>query len=70
MSNAGAPLSGEGYCYIDTGGHISAQGKGDFFTMPHPAIHLSSPTAELHHEKQDEERDWRSLWERESSPTQ
>ena len=68
-TNAGAPLSGEGYCYIDIGGHLAAQGKGDFFTTPHPAIHLSSPTAQLHHEKQDEERDWRSLWERESSLT-
>jgi sulfide:quinone oxidoreductase len=61
------PLSGEGYCYIDTGDHVSAQGKGDFFTLPHPAIHLSSPSVQLHHDKQDEERDWRALWEQEAS---
>lgn len=60
-------LSGEGYCYIDTGGHVSAQGKGDFFAMPHPAIHVSSPSVALHQDKQDEERDWRAIWEPEAS---
>jgi sulfide:quinone oxidoreductase len=64
------PMSGEGYCYIDTGGHVSAQGKGDFFTLPHPAIHLSSPSVQLHHDKQDEERDWRALWEQGASYAQ
>lgn len=57
------PLSGEGYCFIDTGSHTSAQGKGDFFSLPHPAIHLTAPSAELHHDKQQEEEDWRALWE-------
>jgi sulfide:quinone oxidoreductase len=57
------PLSGEGYCYIDTGSHTSAQGKGDFFGLPHPAIHLTAPSVELHHDKQQEEQDWRALWE-------
>jgi sulfide:quinone oxidoreductase len=56
-------LSGEGYCYIDTGSGASALGKGDFFTLPHPAIHLSRPSEQLHHDKQDEERDWRAIWE-------
>jgi sulfide:quinone oxidoreductase len=56
-------LSGEGYCYIDTGSGASALGKGDFFTLPHPAIHLSRPSEELHHDKQNEERDWRAIWE-------
>jgi sulfide:quinone oxidoreductase len=56
-------LSGEGYCYIDTGSGQSAQGKGDFFTLPHPAIHLSPPSQELHQDKQNEERDWRATWE-------
>lgn len=56
-------LSGEGYCYIDTGAHMSALGKGDFFTLPHPAIHLTPPSAELHHAKQDEESSWRAIWE-------
>jgi sulfide:quinone oxidoreductase len=56
-------LSGEGYCYIDTGSGQSAQGKGDFFTLPHPAIHLSPPSQELHQDKQNEERDWRAIWE-------
>ncbi|OPX13190.1 NAD(P)/FAD-dependent oxidoreductase [Mycobacterium sp. AT1] len=60
------PLSGEGYCFIDTGSHTSAQGKGDFFGLPHPAIHLTAPSAELHHDKQQEEDDWRALWEAES----
>ncbi len=60
-------LSGEGYCYIDTGSHASAQGKGDFFTLPHPAIHLTAPSVELHHDKQQEEQDWRTLWEHEGS---
>ncbi|SOX54543.1 NAD(P)/FAD-dependent oxidoreductase [Mycobacterium ahvazicum] len=65
----GAPLSGQGYCYIDTGRGTSAQGKGDFFTLPHPAIHLSPPSAALHHEKQDEEREWRAVWEHGTAPT-
>src|ERR1700744_4087304 len=56
-------LSGEGYCYIDTGAHASARGKGDFFTLPHPEIHLTPPSSELHHEKKQEEQDWRALWE-------
>ena len=57
------PISGEGYCFIDTGSHISAQGKGDFFGLPHPAIHLTAPSAQLHHDKEREEHDWRTLWE-------
>jgi sulfide:quinone oxidoreductase len=56
-------LSGEGYCYVDTGSGESALGQGNFFTMPHPAIHLSAPSGKLHHDKQDEERDWRATWE-------
>jgi sulfide:quinone oxidoreductase len=56
-------LSGEGYCYIDTGSGASALGKGDFFTLPHPAIRLSRPSEALHHDKQNEERDWRAIWE-------
>ena len=63
---AGA-LSGEGYCYIDTGAHTSARGKGDFFTLPHPEIHLTPPSSKLHLEKKDEELDWRALWERKAS---
>lgn len=63
QTRASASLSGEGYCYIDTGGGASAQGKGDFFTLPHPAIHLTAPSAALHQDKQDEERDWRAIWE-------
>ncbi|BBY20102.1 hypothetical protein MSTO_03070 [Mycobacterium stomatepiae] len=59
----GTPLSGQGYCYIDTGRGTSAQGKGDFFTLPHPAIHLSEPSEALHHEKRGEEREWRTIWE-------
>ncbi len=59
-----ARLSGKGYCYIDTGGGASAQGSGDFFSLPHPVIHLTAPSAELHHDKQEEERNWRARWER------
>lgn len=67
LTNNTGILSGEGYCYIDTGAHTSAQGKGDFFTLPHPAIHLTAPSNELHHDKQQEEQDWRRLWEHQSS---
>ncbi|KLO33307.1 dehydrogenase [Mycobacterium nebraskense] len=56
-------LSGRGYCYVDTGTHTSALGEGDFFTLPHPAIHLTAPSEELHHAKQHEEQDWRAQWE-------
>jgi sulfide:quinone oxidoreductase len=56
-------LSGRGHCYIDTGNGQSALGQGDFFTTPHPAIHLSPPSQTLHHDKQDEEHDWRATWE-------
>lgn len=56
-------LSGEGYCYVDTGSGKSAVGRGNFFTMPHPDIHLSRPSHELHHDKRREEHDWRMRWE-------
>lgn len=63
ITDVSAPLSGEGYCYIDTGAGASAQGKGDFFTLPHPAIHLTAPSIELHRDKEAEEQDWRAIWE-------
>ncbi len=69
MTDHTGALSGEGYCYIDIGAHSSAQGKGDFFTLPQPAIHLSAPSVELHHDKQQEEHDWRALWEHPTSAT-
>jgi len=56
-------ISGEGYCFVDAGSHTSAQGKGDFFGLPHPAIHLTPPSVQLHRDKQQEEDDWRALWE-------
>jgi sulfide:quinone oxidoreductase len=67
ITDTDTALSGEGYCYLDTGGGASALGKGNFFTLPHPAIHLSPPSEQLHHDKQDEERDWRAIWEHEPS---
>ncbi|EFV13907.1 NAD(P)/FAD-dependent oxidoreductase [Segniliparus rugosus] len=56
-------LSGLGYCYIDTGSHHSARGKGDFFALPHPGVILDEPSEELHNDKLEEERAWRALWE-------
>lgn len=67
LTDNDTPLSGQGYCYVDTGAGRSALGQGDFFTMPHPAIHLSPPSETLHHDKQDEERDWRASWELETT---
>ena len=67
LTGSDTALSGQGYCYVDTGAGHSALGQGDFFTMPHPAIHLSAPSETLHHDKQDEERDWRATWEHEPS---
>lgn len=64
----GAAMSGEGYCYIDVGGHVSAQGKGNFFATPHPTIHLTEPSELLHCDKQTEENEWRALWERAAVP--
>ncbi|GLB98034.1 NAD(P)/FAD-dependent oxidoreductase [Mycobacterium kiyosense] len=66
-TNHANSLSGEGYCYIDTGAHTSALGKGDFFSLPHPAIHLTAPSSELHQDKQQEEDDWRTLWGHQAS---
>ncbi len=63
LTDSNIALSGQGYCYVDTGRGHSALGRGDFFTMPHPAIHLSPPSEALHHDKQHEERDWRATWE-------
>ena len=57
-------LSGQGYCYLDTGAGASSRGAGDFFAEP-PEIHLSSPSAELNRQKSDEEHQWRALWETE-----
>jgi len=62
-SDRSAVLSGVGYCYLDTGQHRSAQGKGDFFSLPHPAITLTEPSEGQHHAKQDEESQWRDMWE-------
>ncbi|WP_078313004.1 MULTISPECIES: FAD/NAD(P)-binding oxidoreductase [unclassified Mycobacterium] len=62
-SDRTAELSGLGYCYLDTGQHRSAQGKGDFFSLPHPAITLTEPSTDQHHDKQDEEAEWRDMWE-------
>jgi sulfide:quinone oxidoreductase len=62
-------LSGRGYCFIDTGAHTSAQGAGDFFALPHPAIHLTPPSKQLHQDKQKEEHDWRDLWDHPASAT-
>jgi sulfide:quinone oxidoreductase len=62
-TDANTALSGQGYCYVDTGSGQSALGQGDFFTLPHPAIHLSQPSETLHHDKQHEELDWRATWE-------
>ena len=67
LTDSNTALSGQGYCYVDTGEGYSALGQGDFFTMPHPAIHLSPPSETLHHDKQHEERDWRATWELEPS---
>ncbi|ALR13658.1 dehydrogenase [Mycobacteroides saopaulense] len=63
MSAETAVLSGLGYCYLDTGQHRAAQGKGDFFTLPHPAITLTEPSAGQHRDKQEEESQWRGIWE-------
>ncbi|OBK40278.1 dehydrogenase [Mycobacterium sp. 1245111.1] len=63
ITDTDTPLSGEGYCYLDTGSGTSALGKGNFFALPHPAIHLSPPSEQLHHDKQNEERNWRACWE-------
>lgn len=68
VTDANDSLSGQGYCYIDVGGGNSAQGKGDFFALPHPAIHLAAPSAQLHGQKRDEERDWRAVWEQTTAP--
>ncbi|SLD24334.1 putative dehydrogenase/reductase [Mycobacteroides abscessus subsp. massiliense] len=62
-SDRKAVLSGLGYCYLDTGQHRAAQGKGDFFTLPHPAITLTEPSVGQHHDKRDEEAQWRGMWE-------
>lgn len=66
-TDAETALSGEGYCYVDTGSGESALGRGNFFTMPHPAIHLSPPSEKLHHDKRNEERDWRATWEHDAA---
>ncbi|CAJ1503002.1 NAD(P)/FAD-dependent oxidoreductase [[Mycobacterium] holstebronense] len=58
-------LSGQGYCYLDTGAGASSLGAGDFFAEP-PEIHLSTPSAELNRQKNDEEQQWRALWETEN----
>lgn len=62
-SDRTAALSGLGYCYLDTGRHRAAQGKGDFFTLPHPEITLTEPSAGQHRDKQEEEAQWRNMWE-------
>lgn len=56
-------LSGRGHCYIDTGSRQSTRGLGDFFAQPHPDIRLNEPSPEMYRSKQQEEQDWRALWE-------
>ncbi|TWS24150.1 NAD(P)/FAD-dependent oxidoreductase [Tsukamurella sputi] len=63
LAESPASLSGQGYCYIDTGAHESARGQGNFFAEPHPDVALTPASQQLHQEKIREELDWRAYWE-------
>jgi hypothetical protein len=63
-SDDGLRFTGEGYCYLETGGQSAARGAGNFYHPDGPQITLSPPSAELHQAKEREEADWINQWSR------
>jgi sulfide:quinone oxidoreductase len=55
-------FTGNGYCYVEVGGGNAAKGEGNFYASPAPVVMLTDPTADLHREKEAEERDWIRQW--------
>jgi sulfide:quinone oxidoreductase len=37
------PFGGIGTCYIETGGQHAVKGEGQFYALPHPVMHATSP---------------------------
>jgi sulfide:quinone oxidoreductase len=55
-------FTGDGACYVETGGHQAAKGAGNFLNPPAPAVTLHKPSREFHEEKAAEEREWIARW--------
>ena len=55
-------FDGVGHCFLEAGGHLAAQGAGDFYHPGGPQIIMSEPSVELHHAKAREEADWLARW--------
>ncbi|GAA3772848.1 NAD(P)/FAD-dependent oxidoreductase [Streptomyces chiangmaiensis] len=55
-------FNGEGYCFLEIGGHLAAKGAGNFYHPDGPEIELSEPSEELHRAKEREEQQWLAEW--------
>ncbi|OXM18328.1 dehydrogenase [Rhodococcus erythropolis] len=55
-------FTGLGGCYVEIGGGLAAKGEGDFLAPPTPRVTLHGPSADFHHEKEQQEREWLARW--------
>lgn len=46
-------FNGQGVCYIETGADRAIQGKGSFFSLPHPVMEMTPPDHIYYQEKLD-----------------
>lgn len=57
-------FDGRGECFIETGGHRSGLGHGDFYALPAARVTLAEPSEAIHDRKQREEAEWIRWWQR------
>lgn len=46
---------GDGFCYVDVGDGLAAEGSGDFYAYPAPRVNLQQPSAESRRAKEEYE---------------
>jgi sulfide:quinone oxidoreductase len=57
-------FSGDGFCFIEVGGHQAAKGDGEFLAEPAPRVSMYEPSAGFHQEKAGQESAWLGRWNR------